>query len=231
MKIAKILKKFSEIDANYYRFDFHMHSTWTDGKNSIAEMLEQAKEMKMNTIAITDHIRTTSTYYPEYAKEIRALPSKDVKVLVGFEARIKNFKGELDVAEDVRKDADVRIGSVHRFPFAGKLFEAKLFSKEAAFGIELDLCLAGLEHGGFDILGHPAGMCLKAFDEFPIEYFEQIIIACKKNNIAFEVSVAYHSKMYQDLLPLLEKHDPLVIFSSDAHAKENLGKWNLILKK
>ena len=227
---TKILKRFNEIDNDFYKIDLHMHSTWTDGKDSVAEVVKQAEAMNMNTIAITDHIRSTSTYYPEYAKEIHAINKKtDVNILVGFEARIKNFKGELDVAEEVRKDADVRIASVHRFPFAGKLFAADLFSKEVAQGVELDLCLAGLEFGGFDILGHPAGMCLKQFGEFPSEYFEQIIIACNKNYIAFEISAAYHQKIYEQLKEILKQHNPLIVFSSDAHTKENIGNWISLL--
>lgn len=222
-----MLKRFNEIDSNYYKIDLHMHSTWTDGKNAVSEVLEQARSLGMETIAITDHIRSTSTYYPDYAKEIRSLNSsqKQVNLLVGFEARIKNFKGALDVAEDVRKDADIRIASVHRFPFAGQLYAANLFQKDIAEGVELDLCLAGLEAGGFDILGHPAGMCLKQFGEFPSQYFEKIILACNKSGIAFEISSAYHEKVYPQLKEILSQHNPLVVFSSDAHTKENIGRW------
>ena len=225
---TKILKRFNEVDNNFYKIDLHMHSTWTDGKDSVVEVVKQAESIEMNFIAITDHIRSTSTYYPEYAKEIRSIKS-NVKVLAGFEARIQNFKGELDVAKEVREDADIRVASVHRFPFAGKLFAADLFSKESAQAVELDLCLAGLEFGGFDILGHPGGMCLKQFGEFSSEYFEQIIIACNKNNIAFEISAAYHQKVYEQLKEILKQHNPIVVFSSDAHAKENIGKWISIL--
>ena len=37
-------KHYNNIDQAYFRTDFHMHSNWTDGKQTIAEMVDQAKK-------------------------------------------------------------------------------------------------------------------------------------------------------------------------------------------
>ncbi len=230
-KLNKILKKFNEIDQDYLKNDFHIHSTWTDGKHSILENINYSKSLNMRAIAITDHIRESSVYFDEYDIEIKKLAKEQqFNILTGFEARIKDFSGNLDVKEYVQKSSDVRIASVHRFPFASKLFEANCFSKDAAQAIEFELCCSAIKHSDFDILGHPGGMCLKEFDDFSTEYFDQIIYLCSKHNIAFEISYAYHSKIYYNLVNLLKKHNPFVIFSSDAHAKEKIGIWHSKIK-
>ena len=63
------IKKYNNIDKAYFHTDFHMHSTWTDGKKTIIEMVDQAKKISLTDIAITDHIRETSTYFPKYYDE------------------------------------------------------------------------------------------------------------------------------------------------------------------
>lgn len=230
-KIKNIFKRFNEIDQDYLKIDFHIHSTWTDGKHSILENIIYSKSLDMKAIAITDHIRRSSVYFEEYDIEIKKLAKElQFNVLTGFEARISDFNGNLDVKEFVQKSADIRIASVHRFPFASKLFEASCFSKDVAQAIEFDLCCSAIKNSDFDILGHPGGMCLKEFDDFALEYFDQIIYLCNKHDIAFEISYAYHSKIYDNLIPLLKKHNPFVIFSSDAHSREKIGIWHSKIK-
>lgn len=225
-KKIKLLKNFNDIDAAYQKMDLHIHSDWTDGKDLVEAIVKQAESLNLNTIAITDHIRSTSTYFSKYMEKIQKVRTMtNLNILIGFETRIKNFQGELDVCPKVQNLADIRIASVHRFPFANKLFPASEFNKEIAQAIELELCLAALERGGFDILGHSGGMCLKQFGEFSLEYFEAIIKECKQNNIAFEINSSYHQNIYPQIKGLLGKHNPLVTFGSDAHDKKNIAKW------
>lgn len=224
--MKNIFKNFNGVDEEYKKNDLHIHSSWTDGQDSVEAIVKKAETLGLHTIAITDHIRSASEYFSEYTEEIQRIRKfTSINILIGFETRIKNFNGELDVCPKVQDTADLRIASVHRFPFANKLFPAADFSKEAAQAIELELCLAAIEKGGFDILGHPGGMCLKQFGEFPLEYFEKIIVDCKKNNIAFEINSTYHQNIYSQLKEILGKHNPLVTFGSDAHDKKNIAKW------
>jgi len=150
-QLIKILKCFNDIDGDYKKMDLHIHSNWTDGENTIEEIIKQAEILKLNTIAITDHIRSVSSYFPEYKKTIQELKKTTaINILTGFETRIKNFNGELDVDANVKNIGEVKIASVHRVTIADKLFSLELFSKEIAQSIELELCLAALKKGGFD---------------------------------------------------------------------------------
>lgn len=225
-------KRFSEITMADAGSDLHIHSNYTDGQDSILDIVKQAEKLKLQTIAITDHIREGSTYFDQYQEEIELIrKNSKLNILIGFEARIKNFKGEIDVNRAVLEKADIKIASVHRFPIGKQLFNPGLFSKEIAQEIELEISLAGIENKAFNILGHPGGMCLMYFNEFPLNYFEEIIAACKKHNIAFELNSEYHQAVYPELKKILKKHDPLISFGSDAHVARDIGKWLILLRR
>ncbi|HBM15420.1 MAG TPA: hypothetical protein DD381_03615 [Lentisphaeria bacterium] len=224
-------RHFNELTTADTHSDFHIHSNYTDGKGSIADIVKRAEEIGLTAIAITDHIREDSTYFFKYSSEIEDIRQKtQIDVLIGFESRIKSFNGELDVDRTVATEAEIKIGSVHRFSIGEQLRDPASFVKDVAQGLELEISLAGIAKGDFHILGHPGGMSLTHFKEFPLRYFEKIIIACKKSNIAFELNSAYHQDVYSELKNILKKHNPLVIFGSDAHMVEDIGRWLFLLK-
>ena len=68
--------------------------------------------------------------------------------------------GNIDVKPEVVQEADIAILSVHRYPLGSKLYNASEFKKNIAQEIELELSLAGLKKGGFNVLGHPGGIAV-----------------------------------------------------------------------
>lgn len=232
MKPISFFPRFNELTFNDTHVDFHLHSTWTDGKESVSEIIDTSKKHNLHAIAITDHIRKESTYFDDYEIEIDAFNDKNtMNIYKGFEAKVSNFAGDIDVEERVARKADIAIVSVHRFPLGNKLYNASEFSKNVAQEIELELSLAALKSGGFNVLGHPGGMSLTYFHEFPIEFFEKIIISCVENNIAFDFNGRYHIKQKEILYPLLKKYNPHVSIGTDSHSVSKMGKWNKILEE
>ncbi len=74
------------------REDFHVHSNYNDHSAhdlTIANVVRQAEELNLLTVAFTEHIRKTSNWLTEYLREIESF-SKDspVKIIPGFEAKI-----------------------------------------------------------------------------------------------------------------------------------------------
>ncbi len=232
MKDIDFFPKFNSLTSNDILVDFHLHSTWTDGKNGVSQIIETATKHDLNAISITDHIRKESTYFSDYKKEIDELnANNDISVYVGFEAKIANFNGSIDVQEQTVLDADIAIASVHRFPLGNKLYNGSEFKKNIAQEIELELSLAALKSGGFNVLGHPGGMSLAFFKEFPVEFFEEIIKGCVAYDIAFDFNGRYHSKIIDELYPLLQKYNPYISIGTDSHNIKSMGKWNNVLGK
>lgn len=219
-----MFKHFNEVDEDYKKSNLHMHSTFTDGRNSIEEMVERAIDMGLNTIAMTDHTDLYGDYFEPYFKNLEEIKKShsNIKILTGGEARICSFKGDLDYPSRIKTNFDILIASVHRFSFNDKIFKINQFEKEIGFEIEKLLCLEAINKGGFDILGHCGGMSIKYFNEFPFSHFEDIIKACTEKNIAFEINCKYHSKIYAQLKDLLTKYNPLVTYGSDAHSCDEI---------
>lgn len=222
----KIFRQFNDIDTNLILSDLHIHSTWGDGKAGILQIVDKAEEMGLKQIAITEHVRSDSAFFSKYKKEVSDIGNKSlIQVLLGVEARIKNFDGELDISKEVLKKAKIKIASVHRFPFGRQLYYPDQFKQNICQEIELELAVASLDKGMCNVLGHPGGMSLRFHKEFPLRYFEEIIVSCKKNGIAFELNSAYHLPVLRQLKILLKRHNPLVSLGSDAHDIKDIGNW------
>lgn len=231
MKPINFFPKFNALTPYDLNVDMHLHSTWTDGKNTVAEIAKKANDIGLHSISITDHIRKDSTYFNDYKKEINLLNEQDdLNIYVGFEAKVEDFIGNIDVKQECIKVADIVILSVHRYPLGRKLYHASDFKKDIAQEIELELALAALKKGGFNVLGHPGGMSLTHHKAFPKSFFEEIIIECKRNEIAFDFSGRYHGSEIDIIFPLLKKHNPYVSIGSDSHSISPMGEWRKILE-
>jgi len=225
-------KRFNSISLNYLYTDKHMHSTWTDGKGTVLQMAEKAKELGLKQIAFVDHVREDSAYFTQYCKEIKAVCKKiNIDILAGCEMKIKNFQGDIDIPKDVMKNAELKVVSVHRFPLGRKLYQPNELNKRICQEVELELSIAAIRNKRFDVLGHPGGMSLMAYREFPLEFFEEIILECQKNDIVFELNSFYHVLVLKDLKTLLSRHNAFVSFGSDAHRIEEIEESINILKR
>ncbi|MBI2826182.1 MAG: DNA polymerase/3'-5' exonuclease PolX [Planctomycetia bacterium] len=103
------------------RGDLHMHTTETDGKATLEEMVAAARERGLSYIAITDHSKRVSmangldaTRLRKQWSEIDRLNArlKGFTVLKGVEVDILE-KGGLDLDDDVLSEADWVVASVH----------------------------------------------------------------------------------------------------------------------
>jgi putative hydrolase len=225
-------KRFNSIDLGYIYTDKHIHSVWTDGQDTIAKIAKKAKDLDLRHIAIVDHVRKDSNYFDAYSGEIKKVAKKSkVDILTGFEAKIEDFQGNMDVSEKSVKEAQIRVASVHRFPIGKRLYLPTMFNKKICQEIELELTIAAIKRNKFNVVGHPGGMSLQTYQSFPIDFFEAIIIECKRKGIAFEINSKYHLVVLSDLIRLLKRHNPLVSLGSDAHCVNDLGKCTNIFRK
>ncbi|MBU0571724.1 MAG: PHP domain-containing protein [Candidatus Omnitrophica bacterium] len=220
-----IFRRFNEVDERYLSSDKHIHTCFVDGEGTVRNIVKEASVRGLNQIAITDHMRKDSTYSAGYFDEIEKQASlSDIQVLKGFEAKIKDFDGNIDISDDVLSRAEVGIASVHRFPMGNRLCFPEEFDKKICQEIELELTLNAVKKGICNVIGHPGGMSIRAYGEFPSEFFEEIIDACSKSNIAFDINSAYHVNAAKQVAGILKRYDPFVSFGSDAHSLDRIGE-------
>lgn len=135
------------------RGDLHMHTQWSDGTGTIAEMAEMARALGHEYIAISDHSKglkiaggidekQVAQQGREIARLNKARAEKELVVLHSIELNI-NPSGEGDMTVECLTSLDFVIGSFH----------SALRTKDD----QTDRYLAALRNPSLHILGHPRG--------------------------------------------------------------------------
>jgi DNA polymerase (family X) len=142
----------------------HCHSTWSDGKATIAQMADAARERGWSYIGITDH--SQAAFYASGLSRDRVLAQhdeidalnasrSDVRVLKGVEADIL-ADGTLDYGDDLLDRFDFVVASVHsRFTMDRATMTARV--------------LRALDDPRLTILGHPTGRLLLSREPYAID--------------------------------------------------------------
>jgi putative hydrolase len=207
--------------------DFQVHTNWTDGQGTVSETISAAKNAKLKEIAFTEHARHTSTYYNDFFAEIEREAIKEplLDIYKGFEVKIIDYKGTLDISDDMRACADIVLASVHSFPGPSRdtPIPPRMVSHEESIEIETALSLGVIEAESADVLSHPGGMSVRFHGSFPLKNYDRLLSAIKGSSVAFEINYSYHTSILTDLLKLVEKHDPLISIGSDVHALDTMG--------
>lgn len=163
----------------------HCHTTYSDGKNTLEEMVEAAQTAGYEYIVITDH--SQSAGYAGGLKPDRVAAQQEhiqklnktlegFRIFSGIESDIR-VDGSLDYDEDVLKSFDFIVASVHQ----------KLDMTEAEATKRV---VKALENPYTCILGHPTGRLLLSRRGFPLD-MEKVFDAAAANNVAIEINANY----------------------------------------
>ncbi len=133
------------------RGDLHVHSDWTDGHDSLEDMVLAAKRLGYDYVGLSDH--SQSVYIANGMKEERIREQmaeveklrgriEGIKILHGSEVDIL-ADGSLDYPDDVLGDLDYVIAAVHS---SFRMEEEKMTAR----------VIQALENEHVDILAHPS---------------------------------------------------------------------------
>ena len=163
------------------RGDVHMHTTATDGRNTIREMAEAALARGYEYIAITDHSKNlamTNGLDDQRAlahiaaiQEVNSEMEGRIRIFPGIEVDILH-DGQLDLTDETLAQMDVVIASVHT------LFNQPLEQMT-------DRVLRALENPHVRILGHPTGRQLLRREAYQID-MARILKAAAAAKVAVE---------------------------------------------
>ena len=202
--------------------DLQMHTKWSDGANTIEEMVEEARKMGHEFIAITDHVGSLKIAggmdEDEIRKQMREVEKvnekyDDIHIFYGVEVNIMK-DGTLDMGKKVLKDVDVVVAGIH----------SGLRMSEEEMSARL---IKAMESGVVDIVAHPTGRIIQRREGIKLD-FEKVFDAARENNVVMEINAQparldlndIHTKM------AVERGVKLSI-GTDAHNLSNLHYINL----
>ncbi len=206
------------LSAGELRGDLQMHTTASDGKNSIEEMAAAARALGHQYIAITDHSQAVTVANGmdekrtlEQIKKIRAADARGlgIRVLSGIEVDILK-DGRLDLDNEVLAQLDVVVASVHSY----------MNLDRAAMTERL---LTAIENPYTQIIAHPTGRLLLRRDPFDFD-MERILDAARKHGVAMELN-AYPDRLdlKDTYLHLAKDRGVKIVISTDSHSTTNLN--------
>jgi DNA polymerase (family 10) len=204
-----------------------MHTTATDGNNSIREMAEAAAAVGYSYIAITDHSKNLAMTNGlddaralAHVERIRAVDAEmegRIRVFTGIEVDIL-ADGALDLEDATLAQMDLVIASVHtHFAQSREETTARV--------------LRAIENPYVRILGHPTGRLLLRREPFAID----LGVVLRR---AAELGVAVEHNAAPERLDLNERDLRLakelgckIVINSDSHDARNLGKLEYGLRQ
>ncbi len=162
--------------------DLHMHTTWSDGAQSLEEMVHKAREKGYEFIAITDHSKylrvangLDETRLRKQREEIDRMNEKyeDIHIFAGVEMDILP-DGTLDFSNDFLKEMDFVIASIHSSFNQPK---EKIMSR----------LRTAMESPFVNLIAHPTGRLIGKRSGYEVDY-EQLISWAKETNTALELN-------------------------------------------
>ncbi|RLM42169.1 DNA polymerase/3'-5' exonuclease PolX [Haloarcula sp. Atlit-47R] len=162
------------------RGDVHTHTNWSDGRNTIAEMVAGAADFGHDYLAVTDHatgpgmvggVGVSDEKLREQIAEVESVAAEaDIDVFTGVEANIAE-DGTVSVADDLLAELDVVVASPHA----------------ALDGDGTDRLVAAAEHPDVNVIGHPTGRYLNRREGLDADV-ERLAAVAADNDTALEIN-------------------------------------------
>ena len=207
--------------------DLHMHTTATDGKNSIEEMAAAARERGLKYIAITDHSKrvtmangldgTRARAQWKKIDKLNAQADDDFLILKSIECDILE-KGGMDLSDRTLAKADFVIASVH-------------YGQKQSIQQITDRIIGALENPHVSMLAHPTGRLLNKREAYAVDI--QAVFQCaKENNKMLELNANPMRLDLNDVYLLKAKEMGIpVVINTDAHSVRGLVNMKYGIKQ
>jgi DNA polymerase (family 10) len=205
--------------------DFHVHSTYSDGAQTLEELALKAKEMGYRFIAITDHSQSLKIAHglsrqrlKEKIREGKKLQKtlSGIELLIGAEVDIKN-DGTLDYPDNLLKELDIVIGAIH----SGFKQKREQITQRI---------VTAMHNPYLHIIAHPTGRLLGERDPYDVD-MDQVIESAKKTGTALEIN-AYTQRLDLDDINTrkAKQQGVMIAIGTDAHHLDQLGMMELGIK-
>lgn len=197
---------------------FHVHTHYSDGRNSIQEIAEAVRRLGFSYVGISDHSR--SAYYAGGLKtddlrrqwdEIDRLNAhdKDFRIFKGIESDILP-DGSLDYDEEILQGFDFVIGSIH-----------------SSFGMAKDdmgrRIMRAMANPYMTMFGHPTGRLLLAREGYQVDMI-RVIDEAARNNVMIELNASmYRLDIDWRYLKYAKEKGVIICINPDAHAIQELS--------
>ena len=201
------------LEVEQVKGNLHAHTTWSDGAQSLEEMVEEARRRGHHYFGVSDHSRSlvianglTIERLREQADEARGLNATlgEFRVFRSVECDILE-EGELDYPDEVLDELDYVVAAVHSFFH----LDSETMTKRL---------LRGIAHPKVRVLAHPTGRRLTKRDGYSADW-ASVFAACADGGVALEINASpWRLDISEELLKLAISKGCLISINTDAHS-------------
>jgi putative hydrolase len=225
--------------------DGHVHSTFSDGRNTIAENVDTARQRGLHTLCLVDHVRADTDWLPDFIRATDDLRASEAErperldILRGVETKVLDQAGALDLPPGLEALDHILVAD-HQFPME----DGPHHPKEVQSGIEEGrwdrAVLAGVlveaignsleAVAGIGILAHmfsilpKAGMSEEDLSSTGLDWLAQ-------QAHRFEVMIEVNERWGCPSAPTLEhfaRHQVPIVCATDSHRIETIGRYDRV---
>ena len=206
--------------------DLHMHTTYSDGKNSIREMAEACIKRGHQYIVITDHSRSLGIANGlsierllaqiEEVRQVNDMMGDRIQVLAGSEIDIR-ADGSMDYPDEILHQLDFVIASLH----------VGLQQKREQITMRL---LSALCNPYVKMIGHPSARQFPNREEVDADW-DAVIRAAKDSGTILEINAnPLRLDLKPELARLARDSGVLLAINTDAHSVAHLDLMDYGIK-
>ncbi|HLI69615.1 MAG TPA: DNA polymerase/3'-5' exonuclease PolX [Ktedonobacteraceae bacterium] len=196
----------------------HTHSTWSDGHNSLREMVEACLKRGYTYLGMSDHSKTAAYAGGLNEDALKRQHEEIDRLNEEYKGRIRIFKGiECDILRDGALDFSDEVLSTLDFVVASIHSQFNLSQQEQTRRV-----LRAIAHPYVDIIGHPTGRLLLSREGYPID-LDAVIDAAAEHGVCIEIN-AHPSRLDLDWRYLHRAREKgiKIPINPDAHAADGI---------
>lgn len=214
--------------------DMHTHTTYSHGKNTIAEMVDQGRKIGLKAITISDHGRSHPLFgvrkrnFAKMRAEIDALNQKydDIQIYLSVESNITGAEGNIDIGDEEKKYCDWISAGYHYgyipasfkdiFVFAIPNYAARLlpFLRKRVVAMNTRTYIKMMERYEIKLITHPG-------DKIPID-IDAVARAAAEHDVILEINPR-HDHLNAQEIKIAMQYPVRFAINSDAHRLAALG--------
>ncbi len=220
--------------------DMHVHSTFSDGKNTIAENLAEAHRKQLTRVGCVDHVRRDTTWVEAFVQAVRTQGQQaGVHALACVEAKILNAAGDLDMPSiEMMDGVDYIYAADHQFPLGDACYSPQQVREMLAGGSDARECVAQLvlatvrvmQRNERVVLAHLFSVLPKVgLDESMVtdEQLESLTTTARDTSTIVEVDERWRCPSLRTTAAFL-RAGVTVVASSDSHRAERIGEFSYL---
>jgi len=206
------------VEPDNIKGDLHIHSSWSDGVDTIPALVESAKKAGYSYLAVCDHSASlkiagglSKERRLQQIAEIKQLNKKmtDFRILAGAEIDIKS-DGTLDCEEEVLRKLDIVVAAIH-----------------TGFKQDVDVItsrlMRAMQNKFVNIIAHPTGRIIQTREPYPVE-MQKLFREAKRTKTVLELN------SFPDRLDLndincreAKSHGIMISIATDCHNRAQMG--------